>query len=112
LLYRNVKEKNNFIVNFFNTYVQRAFEKTFKHRRIAVVISIVILTLSLISIKFLGTEFLPQLNEGALWVEAKFPMSQSLNETVKMVKQLRMKLNEYQEVNGILSQTGRSNDGT
>jgi cobalt-zinc-cadmium resistance protein CzcA len=112
LLYKNVKEKNNFIVNFFNRTVSRAFEKTFKHRRISLIIAILILTVTLLSFKFLGTEFLPQLNEGALWVEAKFPMSQSLNETVKMVREMRMKLNDYQEVNGILSQTGRSNDGT
>ncbi len=64
------------------------------------------------STKFLGSEFMPQLNEGALWVEAKYPMSQSLEETVKRVAELRGVLNEFEEVNGVLSQTGRSNDGT
>jgi cobalt-zinc-cadmium resistance protein CzcA len=60
----------------------------------------------------MGTEFLPQLNEGALWVEAKLPMSMSLPETTKMVSTLRNKLGKFKEVNGVLSQTGRSNDGT
>jgi cobalt-zinc-cadmium resistance protein CzcA len=60
----------------------------------------------------LGTEFLPQLNEGALWVEAKMPMSYSLPKTVEMVSTLRQELNKFPEVNGVLSQTGRSNDGT
>ena len=55
---------------------------------------------------------MPQLNEGALWVEAKYPMSQSLSETVRQVAELRKVLNEFEEVNGVLSQTGRSNDGT
>ena len=55
---------------------------------------------------------MPQLNEGALWVEAKYPMSQSLAETVKQVKGLRKELTQFEEVNGVLSQTGRSNDGT
>lgn len=112
LLNKNVKEKNNFIVNFFNRIIGSGFEKSFRHKKLSFGIAIAILVATLFSTKFLGTEFLPQLNEGALWVEAKFPMSQSLNETVKMVKELRVKLNEYQEVNGILSQTGRSNDGT
>ncbi|PZR39911.1 MAG: CusA/CzcA family heavy metal efflux RND transporter, partial [Azospira oryzae] len=49
---------------------------------------------------------------GALWVEAKLPMSSSLNETNKTVRILRAKLLEFKEVNGVLSQIGRSNDGT
>ncbi|MCW3077535.1 MAG: CusA/CzcA family heavy metal efflux transporter [Bacteroidetes bacterium] len=112
LLNKNVKEKNNFIVNFFDRIVIKGFEKTYSRKKLSLMIAGAILVVTLFSAKFLGTEFLPQLNEGALWVEAKFPMSQSLNETVRMVKDLRKKLNEFQEVNGILSQTGRSNDGT
>src|SRR5207244_9307491 len=68
--------------------------------------------LTLFSFKFLGSEFLPELNEGALWVEAKLPMSSSLTETVKFVTQFRKILNSFDEVDGVLSQTGRSNDGT
>lgn len=60
----------------------------------------------------MGTEFLPTLNEGALWVEAKMPMSMSLDETTKQVAVLRKELTQFPEVNGVLSQTGRSNDGT
>jgi cobalt-zinc-cadmium resistance protein CzcA len=52
------------------------------------------------------------LNEGALWVEAKLPMSSSINETVKFVRIFRHELNEFQEVESVLSQIGRSNDGT
>ncbi len=59
-----------------------------------------------------GYRVLPELNEGALWVEAKMPMSYSLPKTVEMVSILRKELNSFNEVNGVLSQTGRSNDGT
>jgi cobalt-zinc-cadmium resistance protein CzcA len=68
--------------------------------------------LTLFSFKFLGSEFLPELNEGALWVEAKLPMSSSLTETVSFVTQFRKIFNDFDEVDGVLSQTGRSNDGT
>ena len=74
--------------------------------------ALVFMGLTFASASLLGTEFLPQLNEGALWVEAKLPMSTSLSETVKMVHTLRGKLMGFPEVNGVLSQTGRSNDGT
>jgi len=52
------------------------------------------------------------LNEGALWVEAKMPMSYTLQKTVEMVSILRKEIRDFPEVNDVLSQTGRSNDGT
>lgn len=112
LLKKDVKEKHNRFVDWINKIVSNGFAKTFANKRRSFIVSIAILGLSLLSTKWLGTEFLPQLNEGALWVEAKLPMSTSLNETVKMVSVLRKELMTFPEVNGVLSQTGRSNDGT
>lgn len=112
LLKKNVREKHSFIVRFFNTIFSRGIEWSFANQLKITLISLSILLLSLISTKWLGTEFLPTLNEGALWVEAKLPMSTSLEETTRQVKKLRSELNTFPEVNGVLSQTGRSNDGT
>ncbi len=112
LLKRNVKEKNSRIARFFDTYVFKAFNWTYRRPRISFLFSLAVLAVSLFSLKWMGTEFLPELNEGALWVEAKMPMSMSLPESVKMVRTLRAKLGAFPEVNGVLSQTGRSNDGT
>lgn len=112
LLNKNVREKHNPFVNFWNRMIERAFTFTFKHKRYTLIVAFSIMAVTFFSAKFLGTEFMPPLNEGALWVEAKYPMSQSLTETVKRVASLRKVLMGFQEVNGVLSQTGRSNDGT
>ncbi|OIN56495.1 efflux RND transporter permease subunit [Arsenicibacter rosenii] len=112
LLKKNVREKNNPIVTFFDRTITSAFNWTYSHQRLSILGSLVFMGLTFGSATLLGTEFLPQLNEGALWVEAKLPMSSSLNETVKLVRTLRAKLMDFPEVNGVLSQTGRSNDGT
>ncbi len=112
LLNKNVKEFNNPFVNFWNRIIEKAFAWTFTHKVLTLVASLGFLVITLFSTTFLGTEFLPQLNEGALWVEAKMPMSMSLNETVKMTSVLRKELRIFPEVNGVLSQVGRSNDGT
>ena len=112
LLKKNVREKHSFIVRFFNSIFSRGIEWSFANQLKITLISVSILLLSLFSTKWLGTEFLPTLNEGALWVEAKLPMSSSLEETTRQVKKLRSELNTFPEVNGVLSQTGRSNDGT
>ncbi len=112
LLKKNVKEKHNRFVSFITNKTANAFASTFRNKKTTVIASCLIFVATVFSTKWLGTEFLPQLNEGALWVEAKMPMSYSLDETVKMVSTLRKELQKFPEVNGVLSQTGRSNDGT
>lgn len=112
LLRKNVSEKHNPFVEFINRSVSNGFAFAFARRRLSLIIAASILLITLFSTRWLGTEFLPQLNEGALWVEAKLPMSSSLRETVKTVSTLRSELLMFREVNGVLSQTGRSNDGT
>jgi len=61
---------------------------------------------------FLGTEFLPQLNEGSIYIRATLPQSISLDESVTLANKMRKKLLTFPEVRQVLSQTGRPNDGT
>ena len=112
LLNKNVREKHNPFVNFWNRIVAKGFGWTFAHKKITLLVSLAVIGVTFFSATLLGTEFLPQLNEGALWVEAKMPMSYSLPETVTMTHTLRTELQKFPEVNGVLSQAGRSNDGT
>jgi cobalt-zinc-cadmium resistance protein CzcA len=112
LLRKNVKEKHNRFVDFINALVETLFRKTYRNKKISVATAVFMLLFSMFSARWMGTEFLPQLNEGALWVEAKLPMSYSLQETVKMVATLRKEISAFPEVVGVLSQSGRSNDGT
>ncbi|MEQ1584336.1 MAG: CusA/CzcA family heavy metal efflux RND transporter [Cyclobacteriaceae bacterium] len=109
---KDVKEKHNPVVDFFNRIVSGGFAYTLHHRNKSFWAAVIIILASTFSFKFLGSEFLPTLNEGALWVEAKLPMSSSINETTKFVSIFREKLNEFDEVESVLSQIGRSNDGT
>jgi cobalt-zinc-cadmium resistance protein CzcA len=112
LLNKDVKEKNNPFVNFWDNIVTKGFAWTFKHKKKTLVASVALMVVVFFSASFLGTEFLPQLNEGALWVEAKLPMSTGLTQTVSTTAVLRKELQSFPEVNGVLSQVGRSNDGT
>lgn len=112
LLNKNVKEKNNPFVNFWDRIVGKGFAWTFKHKVKSLVISISIIAVTFFSASFLGTEFLPQLNEGALWVTAELPMSTALPESVQTAAMIRKDLETFPEVKKVLSQTGRSNDGT
>lgn len=112
LLRKNVREKSNFFTRFINRVIEVAFRKTFARKKLTLIIALVCFGLTMFSTRWLGTEFLPQLNEGALWVTAELPMSTSLTESVKLTNELRVKLRSFPEVEDVLSQTGRSNDGT
>lgn len=112
LLHRNVRENDTFFTRWITRITTRAFAFTFNRKKWTLAFAGICFVLTMVSTRWLGTEFLPQLNEGALWVEAKMPMSYSLPKTVEMVKVLRKELMQFPEVNGVLSQTGRSNDGT
>lgn len=112
LLKKNVREKNNPVVHFFERIVMQAFGWCYRHRRMSLIGAISFMIATFFSSTFLGTEFLPQLNEGALWVTAELPMSMSLPESVAMAKTIRQDLKSFPEVKQVLSQVGRSNDGT
>lgn len=112
LLNKNVRERKNPFVNFWNRLVEKGFNWTFNNKLRSLALASILMLVTFSSTVFLGTEFLPPLNEGALWVEAKFPMSQSIQETVKHTHTLRQELKKFPEVISVMSQVGRSNDGT
>ena len=111
-LNKNVREKNNPFVNFWNRIVTKGFTWTFKNKAKTLIASAVLIVVTFFSGGFLGTEFLPQLNEGALWVTAELPMSYSQKESVEKAVQIGAELRKFTEVSGVLWQEGRSNDGT
>ena len=112
LFNKNVRERNNPFVKAVHRGAMTGFNFCYNHKKYSLLMAVVVLAASIYSFKFLGTEFLPPLNEGALWVEAHMPMSMSLTETVRIEHQVREILLGFPEVRGVLSQTGRSNDGT
>lgn len=112
LLRKNVREKPNVFLAFINRITLRIFNYCFRHRRVAFTVSLIVLAFGLYCFRFLGTEFLPQLNEGAIYIRATGPLSTSLDESVKVANDIRRKLLTFPEVKQVMSQTGRPNDGT
>ncbi|HLO82187.1 MAG TPA: CusA/CzcA family heavy metal efflux RND transporter [Chitinophagaceae bacterium] len=112
LLRKNVREKHNPLVRFFENGVKRLLDIVYANQKKSVVIAFSIMLLCFFSVRFLGTEFLPELNEGALWVEAELPMSVSLNEADSVSQKMISILSSFPEVKQVLSQIGRTNDGT
>jgi len=59
-----------------------------------------------------GREFLPELDEGALWLQVQLPTGLSLDRANDMATELRRTLREFPEVSYVVTQLGRNDDGT
>ncbi|MST84018.1 CusA/CzcA family heavy metal efflux RND transporter [Hallella mizrahii] len=82
------------------------------HYRKAIALSLVGMTAGLTCFHLLGSEFLPEMNEGSVYARATLPQSVSLKQSVKLANEFRHILLSYPEVSQVMTQTGRPNDGT
>jgi cobalt-zinc-cadmium resistance protein CzcA len=112
LLHKNVVEKHNPLVSGMIKYYERSYDTIMKHKRVSFIIAMAIILITFISARFLGTEFIPHLDEGALWVEGSAPMSISLTQSKIMADSMRYDLLRFPEVHEVISQIGRPDDGT
>jgi heavy metal efflux system protein len=112
LLKKNVKEKHNPVVQFLVNITLKGFDFTYRHRITTVIVSFFIITAGLYSFRFLGSEFLPELDEGSIWLRVQLPYSVSLDKSVDVSQQVRSMMMTFPEVKNIVSQTGRPDDGT
>src|SRR5262252_690057 len=71
-----------------------------------------LLALSLFLFTVLGKEFLPELDEGDLWLRVKLPVSIALEATRPYVHEIRERIGRFPEVRAVVSQTGSPDDGT
>lgn len=82
-------------------------------RRVLVIaVSAAALALTLALAPMLGSEFLPKLDEGNIWLTISLPTSSSLEKTRQIEHQVRAILKSYPEVGNVISHVGRPDDGT
>jgi heavy metal efflux system protein len=112
LLTKNIVEKENFISRFFRNNLFKLFLWSNRRRKATLTGFASVLIVCTVGFLFYGTEFIPKLNEGALYVRATLPNSVNLEESVRLSKEMKAKIREFEEVKFVLTQTGRPNDGT
>jgi cobalt-zinc-cadmium resistance protein CzcA len=112
MLTKNIEEKENFVSRFFKDNMYKLFQWSSKFKRTTIAGFIVALVMSVTGFMFIGTEFIPKLNEGALYVRATLPNSVNLQESARLAKEMKDQIREFKEVKFVLNQVGRPNDGT
>lgn len=112
LLTKNIQERENFISRFFKNSIYKMFNWSFYHKKLTFALFGLILVICGVRFHYYGSEFLPKLNEGAIYIRATLPSSINLNESVRLANEMKGILRDFDEVTFVLTQTGRPNDGT
>jgi len=112
LLGRGVKHEDNRLVELATRTYRRALDRSLMRPALVIGVAVAGLVAALALVPRLGTEFLPELNEGTLWVNLTLPSSVSVSEAARIVARVRSVIRRFPEVTQVISQAGRPEDGT
>ena len=109
---KGVKERHNRAFEATKSVYVKGLDFCLAHPWGTTLASTLLLLCSLLLIPRIGAEFMPQLDEGALWVRATMPYTISFDESAKITPKIRDILRTFPEVTTVASELGRPDDGT
>ena len=111
-LRKGVRERRNAIFERIRSSYVRGLDYCLARTRGTAIAAGALLVASLLLFANIGAEFMPHLDEGALWVRATMPYTISLDESARIVPRVRAILASFPEVTTVASEHGRPDDGT
>jgi cobalt-zinc-cadmium resistance protein CzcA len=109
---RHLPREDNWLVRGCKKVYAPALAWALDHRRFVIVVAFAGLAASLALVPRLGTEFLPELNEGSVWINVPLPASVSVSEAREATGIMRAAILKVPEVARVMSKAGRPEDGT
>jgi cobalt-zinc-cadmium resistance protein CzcA len=112
-LFHNKQEESDTIVDrLMKRRYLKALSQVLRHRYATLLVMGVLLAVTATMVPQLGGEFMPQLEEGNLWIRALLPRTVSLEGAARLAPRLRQVIASVPEVRGVMSHIGRPDDGT
>jgi cobalt-zinc-cadmium resistance protein CzcA len=112
LFRRGVKIWENPVIRWVGGFYERLLSYSMRRTGPVVLIAVGLVIGSLLLAFRLGTEFLPQLDEGVIWIRANLPPGISLYKSADVAGQMRAIIKQSPEVESVMSQSGRNDSGT
>jgi heavy metal efflux system protein len=109
---KGVKEKPNRAYDWMKEKYAKQLDWVLDRPKTTLAVALLIFGATLLLVPFIGGEFMPHLDEGALWVRATMPYTISFEEASRIAPQLRAILMSYPQVTVVGSELGRPDDGT
>ncbi len=112
ILPNKVSEEDTHFVRILRRFYGPVLEFALANRLLTLGGAAMMFAVTVLAASSLGLEFLPHLEEGNFWIRASFPQSVSLEASDDAVNQMRALMLRYPEVQTVVSQHGRPDDGT
>jgi cobalt-zinc-cadmium resistance protein CzcA len=111
---KGVKEWHNPVMIFLRARYKSSLRAAIEHRRITLTIGVCIplIAFAILYSGVIGSEFLPHLDEGAIWARGTLAPSTGPTEGARVMNQARIIFSSFPEVTKVVSQVGRPDDGT
>ena len=111
---KETHEWRNPVLEFVTTVYRWSIEWTLRHKAVTMAggAAIVLATFGLVASGLIGSEFLPHLDEGAIWARGTLAPSTGPSEGIRIMNQARLAFARFPEVTQVVSQVGRPDDGT
>jgi heavy metal efflux system protein len=112
LLRKGMKETHNLVWEAFHRFYHNLFVRILRRPYFTLAVIALIVAGGLSLFPRLGGEFMPKLEEGNIWARATLPLSTSLSHANQVARGARAVFRSFPEVDDVISQTGRPDDGT
>ena len=112
LLRGHVSEKESFLIRIAKRWYRPGLAFMHSNRRHAIAVATMLVVISAIIFPFLGSEFIPRLDEGSLAVQVQQRPSVSLTQSIKTTTDVENVLKRFPEVTKVVSKTGRAEVAT
>ncbi|MFO1505770.1 MAG: CusA/CzcA family heavy metal efflux RND transporter [Lysobacterales bacterium] len=109
---RGVRERRNAAWEKVKAWYVRGLDHAIRRAAATVAVPAVMLVLAFAMMQGVGAEFMPHLDEGALWVRATMPYTISFDEAARLSPEIRAVLRSFPVVTTVTSELGRPDDGT
>jgi cobalt-zinc-cadmium resistance protein CzcA len=109
---KGARERRNIIFDAIKSLYSVGLDFSLAHPWFTTLVSTAIVGASLLLLPRIGAEFMPHLDEGALWVRATMPYTISFDESRRLVPRIREILRSFPQVTVVASEHGRPDDGT
>jgi cobalt-zinc-cadmium resistance protein CzcA len=107
-----IREHQNRLYEWMKRVYATQLDWALARPKFTLLVASLIFGATLLLIPFIGGEFMPHLDEGALWVRATMPYTISFEEASSIAPQIRAILMSYPQVTTVASELGRPDDGT
>lgn len=107
-----LKERRNRILEFMENAYGKTLQQFMGKYKLTVIVGFSLVVIFILAGAKLGSEFLPSLDEGSIFLRGNFPSGINIQENAKYAPLIRKTIAKYPQIAFVITQTGRNDDGT